>query len=144
MKNLVQIRLPKNALIQSDEDIEVIPPPEHGHDLVFTVFCNGIPIAQAQLERQHQPHASFAESVLMFTEHYMPTYQISAIEVDASHRNRGIGTVLLREVMHYCQNHRVKRLMAEVASDSNPKLQNWYLSHGFNFAGVDLLELTLN
>jgi GNAT superfamily N-acetyltransferase len=144
MKNLVQIRLPKNALIQCDEDIEVLPPIERGQDLMFKVFCNGIPIAEAQLERQHQTQPSFTESVLMFAEHYLPTYKIAAIEVDKNHRHRGIGTVLLREIMHYCQNHRVKRLLAEVTRDSDPRLQNWYLGHGFDFAGLGLLELTLN
>lgn len=144
MKNLVQIRLPKDTVIRSDDDIEVLPPQESGHDLTFRVFCNGLPIAEAWLERQHQTQPSFTESVLMFTEHYLPSYKIALIKVDETHRNRGIGTVLLREIMHYCQNQRVKRLVAEVTHDGNPKLQNWYLNHGFDFAGFGILELILN
>lgn len=144
MKNPVQIKVPKNALIQSDEDIEILPPLERGHDLLFKVFCNGIPIAEALLERQHQPQSGFTSSMLLFAEHYLPTYKLSYIEVDEDHRNRGIGTVLLREVLHHCQSNRVKQLLAEVTGLDNPRLQHWYLNHGFDFAGRNLLELTFN
>lgn len=130
------------ALFQR-EQIEILPPDEHGTRLHFQVFCNGMPIGHARLERFVPPARAGGDKVVSLLDARSealgrPTYVLKMIQVAQTYRNRGIGTVLLREVLHYCRHHHVQRLVGEIKGEME-LLRAWYAGNGFRIVGSDQL-----
>jgi GNAT superfamily N-acetyltransferase len=126
-------------LLESEENIEFLPPVEHQDKVLFQGFCNGLPIASARLRRL-RPEDEYDNPVvqLMAAVRY-PTWSLQSIQVAQNFRHRGIGTVLLGEILHYCRNHNIHRLVGEMKGDL-PALQRWYARNGFEISADNRLE----
>jgi GNAT superfamily N-acetyltransferase len=133
--------IPAILLFQEAEQIEIIPPVEHGPRLNFQVFCNGMPIGQARLEKM-PPSTGGTRIVNLFNARHCPRYALKMVQVTQNYRNRGIGTLLLKEILHYCRNHNIQSLNGEVQGDL-PALRVWYRRNGFTIVDDTCLEIQL-
>lgn len=135
-------------LADSSESIEVLPPAEHGNKLVFQVFCNGMPIAFARLQKQQvdidpSPNRVTQLITANLAAKQRPAWCLKLIQVSQNYRNYGIGTLLMQEIIHYCHNNNIKRLIGEMKGDL-PALQRWYQANGFNVDDANNIELLLD
>jgi len=140
---LDEARIPATLLGQGDAQIEIIPPAEHGSRLTFQVFCNGMPIGHARLEKLSVADESTNPVVNLIAAQRFPTYTLKMIQIAQNYRNRGIGTVLLKEILHYCRNHNIHRLTGEIKGEL-PALRQWYLQNGFSIVSDTWLEIRLH
>jgi GNAT superfamily N-acetyltransferase len=131
-------------LIGSEETIEILPPVEHDSKLLFQVFCNGTPIAFARLQKLQSDENSGNRVVQLFEAQRCPTYRLKLIQVSQNYRNQGIGSILLHEIVHYCRNHNIKRLIGEMLGGDLPALQRWYLAKGFTVDDSNNIELRID
>ncbi|HEY0961219.1 MAG TPA: GNAT family N-acetyltransferase [Pseudomonadales bacterium] len=135
-----ELRIPQGALLQAAEQIEFIPPSEPRAQLRFHVVCNGLPIGHARLERIDRPHQGNNRVLNLFDARHSTAYALKMIQVSDSHRNRGIGTVLLKEVLHYCRSHGVHRLSGEIP---DTRLGEWFRRNGFTLVNESRIEFQL-
>lgn len=103
-----------------------LPPGVHGDDgLLEAVVAESI-VGEKQAE---------VAAVFERTEHYRPTaphWYLSLIGVEALHRNKGRGAVLLQHGLRQCdRDHRPAYLWS-----SNPLNISFYEKHGFEIAGT--------
>ena len=136
-------RIPANFLFQDSEQIEVISPSEHGPKLQFQVFCNGMPIGLARLEKLLPGTAATSTVVSILNGTPRTTFTLKMIQVTQNYRQRGIGTVLLKEILHYCRHHNIRRINGEIKGDDMPALATWYTRNGFLVTNGTWLELDL-
>lgn len=129
-------------LRESGDFIEIVPPVEHESSLLFQAFCNGMPIAFARLKKLEFDQRYEQCVVQLFSARRRPAYCLKLIQVSQNYRNRGIGTVLLREIIHYCRNHNISRLTGEIHGEFVP-LQRWYRANGFSIDAGNRLELLI-
>jgi GNAT superfamily N-acetyltransferase len=134
--------IPTGSLLQAPEHFEFTPPQSHDARLHFQVFCNGMPIGHARLEKVDRSAVSHNHVLNLFDARHCPTYSLKMIQVAQNYRNRGIGTVLLKEVLHYCKSHNVCRITGEIKGELAP-LRNWYRQNGFAIVNDTWLEIQL-
>jgi GNAT superfamily N-acetyltransferase len=149
---LSELRIPNGILLQAREHFEVMPPSEHGPRLSFQVYCNGMPIGHARLEKvertayshnRHNSHNSHNRILNLFDARHCPTYALKIIQISQNYRNRGIGTVLLKEILHYCKNHNVHRVTGEIKGEL-AALRAWYRKNGFAIVNDTWIEFQLS
>ncbi|MFK7864603.1 MAG: GNAT family N-acetyltransferase [Pseudohongiellaceae bacterium] len=70
------------------------------------------------------------------------SYCLKNIEVNQHYRNRGVGSVLLQEVIKFCKDQRVSSLYGEAKGDVE-SLRRWYQGEGFELDSVDNIQLKL-
>ena len=136
------LSIPTGALLQATDHFEIIPPPELGSQLFFQVFCNGTPIGQARLEKVERSTYSDKPVLNLFDARHCPTYSLKLIQVSPHYRNRGIGTVLLKEILHYCKHHNIHRVTGEL-KDEMSALRQWLKDKGFVIVNDTWLEIQL-
>ena len=136
------LRIPHSVLLHAQEHIEIIPPAEHGPRLQFQVFCNGMPIGHARLERVERSTLGQNRVLNLFDARHCPTFALKMIQISQNYRNRGIGTVLLKEILHYCKSHNVHRVTGEIKGEMAP-LRQWYGKNGFAIVNDTWLEFRL-
>jgi GNAT superfamily N-acetyltransferase len=139
---LNEFRIPHGRLLQTTEHVEIIPPDEHDARLHFQVFCNGMPIGHARLEKVERSTYSQNRVLNLFDARHCPTFSLKMIQVSQNYRNRGIGTVLLKEILHYCKHHNVHRVTGEIKGEMEP-LRQWYRKNGFAIVNDTWLEIQL-
>ena len=139
---LSELSIPHGTLLQAREHFEVIPPAEHDARLQFQVFCNGMPIGHARLEKVERSTYSQNRVLNLFDARHCPTYALKMIQVSQNYRNRGIGTVLLKEILHYCKNHNVHRVTGEIKGET-ALLRSWYRKNGFTVVNDTWIEFQL-
>lgn len=139
---LSELRIPHGRLLQTSEHFEVMPPSEHGARLTFQVFCNGMPIGHARLEKVERSTYSQNRVLNLFDARHCPTYALKMIQISQNYRNRGIGTVLLKEILHYCKNHNVHRVTGEIKGEMQV-LRSWYRKNGFSIVNDTWIEFQL-
>jgi GNAT superfamily N-acetyltransferase len=138
-----ELRIPAGPLLRTVEHIEVIPPVEHGPKLYFQVFCNGMPIGHARLEKMERGTTSDNHIYNLLDARRCPTYSLKMIQIAQNYRNRGIGTVLLKEIMHYCKNNHIQRITGEIKGEMLA-LRHWYQQNGFSIINDTWLEIQLD
>ncbi|MDY6982258.1 MAG: GNAT family N-acetyltransferase [Pseudomonadota bacterium] len=140
----VEFRIPQGSLLHAAEHFEFIPPPEHDARLHFQVFCNGMPIGHARLEKQERAAQGNGRVLNLFDARHGTTYALKTIQIAPNYRGRGIGTVLLKEILHYCRSHNIVRLTADIDSGGShgdaTRLRAWYRRNGFAVVNDDKLE----
>jgi GNAT superfamily N-acetyltransferase len=134
--------IPTGELLQASEHFEFIPPAEHGARLHFQVFCNAMPIGHARLEKVERSAVSRNHVLNLFDARHCPTFSLKMIQVSQTYRNRGVGTVLLKEILHYCKSHNIHRLTGEIKGELAP-LRSWYRDNGFSIVNDTWLEIQL-
>jgi GNAT superfamily N-acetyltransferase len=139
---LHELRIPAGQLLQTSEHFEFIPPSDHSQRLHFQVFCNGMPIGHARLEKVERTTYSHNRVLNLFDARHCPTYALKMIQVSQNYRNRGIGTVLLKEILHYSKHHNIHRLTGEIKGDMEA-LRRWYRKNGFVIVNDTWLEIQL-
>lgn len=139
---LSELRIPHGSLLQTREHFEIIPPAEHAARLQFQVFCNGMPIGYARLEKVERSNYSQNRVLNLFDARHCPTYALKIIQISQNYRNRGLGTVLLREILHYCKNHNVHRVTGEIKGEM-ALLRSWYRKNGFTIVNDTWIEFQL-
>lgn len=137
-----ELRIPHGRLLHSVEHFEIIPPAEHAARLQFQVFCNGMPIGHARLEKVERSNYSDNRVLNLFDARHCPTYALKMIQVSQNYRNRGIGTVLLKEILHYCKSHNVHRVTGEIKGETR-LLDRWYRNNGFAIVNDTWIEFQL-
>lgn len=129
-------------LMESEDHIELLPPVAGDDKLLFQGFCNGLPIAFARLKRIRPDEAANRKVVQLLAAVRPATWSLQSIQVAQNFRGRGIGSALLREILHHCHHHGIQRLVGEMKGDL-PALRRWYARHGFQLCADDRLELLL-
>lgn len=71
------------------------------------------------------------------------SYCLKLIEVNQNYRKRGIGSVLLEEIIGFCREQRVQSLHGEAKGDRE-QLRRWYAGRGFEVGSSDDISLTLD
>lgn len=137
-----ELRIPRGLLLEAREHFEVMPPVEHGARLHFQVFCNGMPIGHARLERVERSTYSDNRVLNLFDARHCPTFALKMIQISQNYRNRGIGTVLLKEILHYCRSHNVHRITGEIKGEMH-LLRAWYRHNGFAVINDNWIEFKL-
>ena len=140
--HLSELRIPNGSLLQASEYFEVLPPIEHGARLYFQVFCNGMPIGHARLEKVERSSYSDNRVLNLFDARHCPTFALKMIQVSQTYRNRGIGTVLLKEILHYCKHHNIHRVTGEIKGETT-LLRDWYRRNGFAIVNDTWIEFRL-
>lgn len=141
-QQLAETRIPAALLSQENEEIEIVPPVELGPQLHFQVICNGFSIGEAWLDKVDAVPESGNGVVDLVPSMRFPTYALVIIRVAREYRNRGIGTVLLREILHYCRHNNIARLTGELRGDV-PTLSRWLSHHGFSVLNQRWLEIRI-
>jgi GNAT superfamily N-acetyltransferase len=132
----------RESLFRCCDLIEFIVPAEIDNTLTFQVICNGQPIALALLETAATPRLADTKIVELLTLLNRSTYVLKSIQVDTAYRNRGIGSMLLQEVLHWCRHNKVQRLIGEL--DGNiPLLRRWYHNNHIRVTASDQLDQIL-
>jgi GNAT superfamily N-acetyltransferase len=132
----------RESLFRCHDLIEFIVPSQIDNDLHFQVICNGQPIALALLETAAIPRLADEKIVELLTLLNRSTYALKSIQVDAPYRNRGIGSMLLQEVLHWCRHNQVQRLIGEL--DGNiPLLRRWYHNNHIRVTANDQIDQIL-
>jgi GNAT superfamily N-acetyltransferase len=134
-----ELRIPQGQLLQASEHFEFVPPAEHAAKLQFQVFCNGVPIGSARLEKLERLPQGDGRVLNLFDARHRATYALKMIQVSQNYRNRGIGTVLLKEILHYCRNHNIHRITGEIKGET-ARLREWYRRNGFTVANDTSIE----
>jgi GNAT superfamily N-acetyltransferase len=137
-----ECRIPQGSLLQASEHFEFIPPAEHEAKLQFQVFCNGVPIGHARLEKLDRLSPGTNRVLNLFDARHRATYTLKMIQVSQNYRNRGIGTVLLKEILHYCRNHNIHRVTGEIKGETE-RLREWYRGNGFAIVNETWIEFQL-
>jgi GNAT superfamily N-acetyltransferase len=130
-------------LTESEDHMEILPPVVHEDKMLFQGFCNGLPIAFARLRRLPPEDEISAPVVRLLSAVNLSTWSLQTIQVSQNYRNRGIGTALLKEILHYCRYHHVARLVGEVKGEL-PQLQRWYARNGFQVTADNRIELLVS
>lgn len=142
-----EFRIPQGSLLQAAEHFEFIPPSEHDPRLHFQVFCNGMPIGHARLEKVERAPYGNNRVLNLFDARHGTSYALKMIQVTQDYRNRGIGTVLLKEILHYCRSHNVQRITGEIdggeTHGDNARLREWYRRNGFAVVNDNGFEFKL-
>ena len=136
------LRIPSGILLEATEHYEFLPPLEHGPRLHFQVFYNGMPIGHARLEKVERTNYSNNQVLNLFDARHCPTYCLKMIQISQNYRNRGIGTVLLKEILHYCKHHNIQRITGEIKGEMEV-LRLWYRANGFVVVNDIWLEIQL-
>lgn len=137
-----EFRIPQGALLQANEHFEFVPPAEHDVRLQFQVFCNGVPIGHARLEKLERGPHHHNRVLNLFDARPGVTYALKMIQVSQNYRNRGIGTVLLKEILHYCRSHNIQRVTGEIKGEID-RLRAWYGRNGFRIVNDTWIEFPL-
>jgi GNAT superfamily N-acetyltransferase len=137
-----ELRIPRSRLLKAAEHFEIIPPSEHGSRLQFQVFCNGMPIGHARLEKVERSTYSQNRVLNLFDARHCPAFALKMIQISQNYRNRGIGTVLLKEILHYCKHHNVHRVTGEIKGET-ALLREWYRKNGFAVVNETWIEFQL-
>ncbi len=137
-----ELCIPRGTVLQSREHFEIIPPAEHGPRLQFLVYCNGMPIGHARLEKVERSTYSDNRILNLFDARHCPSYALKMIQIAQNYRNRGVGTVLLKEILHYCKNHNVQRVTGEIKGEMG-LLRSWYRKNGFAIVNDTWIEFQL-
>jgi GNAT superfamily N-acetyltransferase len=103
-----------------------LPPGVHGDDGPLEAVIAGSVVGEKQAE---------VAAVFERMEHYRPTaphWYLTLIGVEALHRNKGCGAVLLQHRLRQCDRERLPAYL----SSSNPLNISLYQRHGFEIAGT--------
>ena len=138
-----ELPIPQGALLQSSEHYEFVPPPECDAQLQFHVICNGRRIGQARLDRIERPSSGDNRILSLLDARHRATYALTMIRISENHRNRGIGTVLLKEILHYARSHNVHRITGAIdggAPGERARLREWFRRNGFAIVDENRIE----
>lgn len=138
-----ELPIPQGALLQSSEHYEFIPPAEYDAQLQFHVICNGLRIGQARLDRIERPSSGDNRVLNLLDVRHRTAYTLTMIRISENYRNRGIGTVLLKEILHYFRSHNVHRITGEIDDSTQverARLQDWFRRNGFAIVGENTIE----
>lgn len=120
--------------------INILPPIGTGEKLLFRVYDNAAPIGYARLKKVSSKIKKTENIIDMFDPDGYSSYELRMIQISQNYRHRGVGTSLLREVIQYCRDSNIKRLIGEIKGDSR-NLRNWYSNNGFQVSKDDHMEL---
>ncbi len=70
------------------------------------------------------------------------SYCLKNIEVSQNYRNKGIGSALLDEIIHFCKDERVSSIYGE-AKGNISVLRRWYEQKGFELDNTNNIQLSL-
>ena len=119
-------------------NLKVTKPRGLASSLFFHVYSGTNPIGFAQLstraENNHHRAANDEEAPGV-------SYCLKIIEVSQNYRNKGVGSVLLDEVIGFCKDERVLSIYGEAKGDS-AELRRWYQAKGFELDSVDNIQLS--
>ncbi|HJO11927.1 MAG: GNAT family N-acetyltransferase [Gammaproteobacteria bacterium] len=107
--------------------------------LFFCVYSGPNAIAFARLSSRTSAPAKHARS-----EQDVPgvSYCLKNIEVSQNYRNKGIGSALLDEIIHFCKDERVSSIYGE-AKGNISVLRRWYEQKGFELDNTNNIQLSL-
>jgi len=107
--------------------------------LFFCVYSGPNAIAFARLSSRTSAPAKHARS-----EQDVPgvSYCLKNIEVSQNYRNKGIGSALLDEIIHFCKDERVSSIYGE-AKGNISVLRRWYERKGFELDNTNNIQLSL-
>lgn len=121
------------------ESISIVPPAQAGEKLLFRAFDNAAPIGYARLKKL-QPRRNPSAAIDMFDPAGFDAYELKMIEVAQNYRHKGVGSTLLKAIVHYCHDRNIQRLTGEIKGDTRT-LRQWYRSNGFVVDSRDRIEL---
>ncbi len=106
----------------------------------FQVYEGTTPVAYARLssrqnQRTHRRSSGEGSPGV--------SYCLKIIEVSHHHRNRGVGSALLDEVIEFCRDQRVRSIYGEAVNDSQA-LRRFYEQKGFLVSADKRLHLPLD
>jgi GNAT superfamily N-acetyltransferase len=129
-------------LFRSKDQIEFVVPSQIEDHLVFQVLCNGLPVAHARLEALSIPKPTDSRIIEIFSNRNRGTFTLKMIQVSPQFRKRGIGSMLLKEVLHWCRHNQVQRVVGDLAGET-PIFRRWCAKNGFRTTATDQIDLML-
>lgn len=129
-------------VLECEEQFEIVPPQEHSSRLSFQALYNGVPIAYARLRKEEIDQRYDKRVIQLFSARRAPTYHLKMIQVAQNYRNRGIGSILLKEIIHYCKHHNIDRIVGDIQGDVEA-LQRFYQENGFTVHPNHSIEIKL-
>lgn len=68
---------------------------------------------------------------------------LGSLYVDRKLRNKGIGSILLDQLVQYAKNNHVNKIVLDDMTDNYRQPNNIYLKHGFQYVNKDGPEMEL-
>ena len=69
------------------------------------------------------------------------TIMLGSLYVDPKLRNKGIGSILLNQLIQYAKKNQVKQIVLDDMTDNYRMPNNIYLKHGFRYVNIDGPEM---
>lgn len=66
---------------------------------------------------------------------------LGSLYVDSKLRNKGIGSILLNQLIQYAKNNRINKIVLDDMSDNYKLPNNIYLKHGFHYVNENGPEM---
>lgn len=66
---------------------------------------------------------------------------IGSLYVDPSFRNKGVGSILLNQLIEYAKKNNVSKIVLDDMSDNYRENRNIYVKHGFQYVNEDGPEM---
>ena len=124
-------------------DVTVTKPKGLSSRMFFHVYSGPNAIAFAQLSSRTGNKHRRARVQYQSNEMDAPgiSYCLKNIEVSQNYRNRGIGSALLDEIIHFCKDECISTIYGE-AKGEVADLRRWYQGKGFELDSVDNIQLS--
>ncbi len=132
-------------LLQCDfPEVTVTKPNGLSPSLFFHAYSGANEIAFAQLSSRSKQHRRHETSQQADTDDKVPgvSYCLKIIEVSQNYRKKGIGSALLDEIIHFCEDERVSSIYGEAKGEID-MLRRWYQDKGFDLDSVDNIQISL-
>ena len=120
--------------------INILPPSFVGEKLIFRVYDHAPPIGYARLRKTASPTKAAGKSVDTLDHGSLNAYELKMIEIAQNYRQQGLGTSLLKEIIKYCKDSKIKKLTGEIKGDDRT-LRHWYSNNGFTVSKDNRIEL---
>jgi len=124
-------------------DVTMSMPSGLAASLFFHVYSGPNAIAFAQLSSRSENNYQGCVADKLLNDSKVPgvSYCLKIIEVSQNYRNKGIGSALLDEVIHFCKDERVSTIYGEAKGDKQ-SLRRWYQDKGFELDSGDNIQLS--
>lgn len=138
---------PRLQAMGSSADITVCRPPGLSRRMFFHAYAGPVMVGYAHLSSR-VPAAGSKRDQFSATQEQDErpggvSYCLKLIEVNQNYRKRGIGSVLLEEIIGFCREQRVQSLYGEAKGDRE-QLRRWYAGRGFEVSSSDDISLRLD
>lgn len=113
--------------------------------LFFQVFYGANAIAYARLSSRtkNQHRRAVNPQTTDIDRAPSVSYCLRNIEVSQNYRNRGIGSALLEEIIHFCVDERISTIYGEAKGEIQA-LRHWYEDNGFELDSIDNIQLSIS